>query len=250
MDGAAAGGGEPSVRVADPPRFAALAARVVAREVGRSVASRGRCDLALAGGSTPRPVYRRLAREPGVDWPSVRVYFGDERAVPPDDPRSNFRMAREELLDRLPEGPARVSRMRAERDDLASAAEAYAATLPEPLDVLLLGIGEDGHTASLFPGSPALEEGSRRVVPSRSPDPPARRLTVTPPVIEGARSRVVLAAGERKAPAVRAAVEGEGPARDCPARLARPGTWVLDRGAARALSRSPEERSSGAGGAT
>lgn len=193
-------------------------------------------SLALTGGSTPVPVYEWLAAEGRADWSRVSFYFGDERCVAPDDPASNYGMARRTLLAPLGVPPARVHRMRAERPEPSASAAAYAALLPAPLDVLLLGIGADAHTASLFPGSPALEE-TRRVVAVEAPAEPPCRLTITPPVIAAARRLLVLATGERKASAVRRALEGEEEARGCPARLARHGTWLLDTAAASELAR-------------
>lgn len=227
------------MRVARPDGFAGLGARVLAgalRECLRD-GSDGEetCSLALAGGSTPLPVYRRLADEEGIDWARVRIFFGDERAVPADHEESNYRAARESLLDRVPVPPEGVHRMPADAEDPDAAADRYGDVLPDRLDVLVLGIGEDGHTASLFPGSPALSERTRGVVPVEGPKPPTRRLTVTPPVVEAARRIVVLAAGERKAPAVARALDPENDAGECPARLARRGTWVLDEEAASAL---------------
>jgi 6-phosphogluconolactonase len=200
-----------------------------------AVERRGEASLALAGGRTPEPVYRRLA-EQSLPWDRVSLFFSDERAVPPDDERSNFRMVRLALLDRLPIVPRAVHRMEAERDDPEGAADDYAALLPDRLDLLLLGIGEDGHTASLFFGSPALDERRRRVVPAAAPSPP-RRLTITPPVIAAARQTLVIATSARKAAPVQRALAPRGSTLDCPARLAREGSWLLDREAARDLRR-------------
>jgi 6-phosphogluconolactonase len=188
----------------------------------------------LAGGSTPEPAYRRLASAdlaPPVAWSAVSIYFGDERCVPPEDPESNYGMVKRVLLDALAAPPAAVHRMRGEDPDPARAAAAYAALLPEHVDVLVLGMGADGHTASLFPGSPALAEERRRVMAVTGPKPPARRLTITPPVIRAARAIIVLVAGAEKA-AVAARVLGpEGAGADLPAALARHGIWILDRAA-------------------
>ena len=207
----------------------------------RAITERGGCALALAGGSSPRPAYAALSAPPlrdAVAWERVHVYFGDERAVPPDDPESNYRMACDALLDRVPIPPEQVHRMEAERTDLDAAADDYARLLPV-LDVLLLGIGPDGHTASLFPGSPALVERRRLVVPVVGPKPPPRRLTITPPVIHAAREVVVIATGADKAPMVAAARETpSSPGPEIPARLARRGTWFLDPAAAAQLSGS------------
>lgn len=232
--GAAAG----RVVVLPPEAFAAGAAARLARLL-REAASRGSASLALAGGSTPRPVYRRLAEAPEPPWSRLRIFFGDERRVPADDPAGNYRMAREALLDRVPLPPDAVHRMRGEARDPAREARRYEGLLPAHLDLLLLGIGEDGHTASLFPRSSALGEARRRVLPVEAPVEPRGRYTVTPPVIAAARRVVVLAAGSAKAAAVARALEGSWEPAACPAQLARAGEWLLDREAAAGLAAAP-----------
>jgi 6-phosphogluconolactonase len=166
----------------------------------------------------------------------VELFFGDERAVPPSDARSNFHMAYETLLRHVAIPPAGIHRMEAEHPDLEAAARAYDALLPERLDVLLLGIGEDGHTASLFPGADSLDVRDRRVVPAVSPVPPTNRLTITPPVIAGARRVLVIAAGSGKAAPVARALDAATDPREIPARLAREATWLLDDAAASCLA--------------
>lgn len=228
--------------------FAATAAGVIAERLreaaGTGDAIRGReaatVSLALAGGSTPRPVYRRLASEPDLPWSRVRIFFGDERRVPPDHPESNYRMAREALLSHLPMPPAAVHRMEGEAADPDVAAREYAERLPETLDLLILGIGSDGHTASLFPGTPTLRESRRLVVPATAPVEPRGRLTITPPVIGAARCVIALGAGSGKATAVVRALEGAWDPSSCPAQLARRGLWVLDEAAACGLRERPE----------
>lgn len=246
--------GLPRVEVARG-EFGKAAARVLARclrsasrEEGEArgdpdagSSDRGRAlSLALAGGSTPRAAYRRLAAEPDLPWPRIRIYFGDERRVPPGHAESNYRMAREALLSHLPTRPAAVHPMDGDAADPEAAATAYAALLPDALDLLILGIGEDGHTASLFPGAPALREERRRVVPAVAPVEPRERLTITPPVIRAARRVVVLARGAGKAEAVARALEGPRDPAACPAQLARQGVWVLDLEAASALRDRPD----------
>jgi 6-phosphogluconolactonase len=176
---------------------AAAAERIAAvAEAGGSVV--------LAGGSTPRRAYELAS---GADWSAARVWFGDERCVPPEDERSNFRMARESLLDRLSEPPLAVFRMRGELEP-AEAARHYAAELfehdAEPFDLLLLGIGGDGHTASLFPGKPAVEERNQLVaaVPEAGLEPFVPRISLTIPALVRAREIVFLVAGEGKQRAV------------------------------------------------
>jgi 6-phosphogluconolactonase len=177
------------------------AARIRA-EAARALAARGLFRIALAGGSTPRALYPKLVS--GIDWARAEIFLGDERAVPPDDPQSNYRMARETLL-----GPARVPdpnvrRWQTEGADLDAAARAYEQALragggPPWLDLALLGLGPDGHTASLFPGTTALAESSRLAVAVDVPAMQARRLTLTyPAFIEGTATVFFLATGIEK----------------------------------------------------
>jgi 6-phosphogluconolactonase len=206
-----------------------------------AIAARGRFDLALSGGRTPAALYRRLASlDPGrVDWTRTHVWFADERAVPPADPESNFRLVRETLIDPAGIPEANVHRMRGEAGDLAAAAAEYERLLPDPLDLVVLGIGEDGHTASLFPGSPLLEAaaGAARVAAVLdSPKPPPRRLTLTPVALGEARAALMLATGVDKAAAVARALAAAGPVSECPARLVRGREWLLDFDAARGLT--------------
>jgi 6-phosphogluconolactonase len=230
-----AGDGVGRVVVRNAPALAAELASWLADAIGAAITARGRCALALPGGKSPMAALLALgALGASVDWPRADVYFGDERAVPPEDPESNYGLVKETLLARL-QVPPRVHRMEADRPDLESAAADYARLLPERLDVLLLGMGPDGHTASLFPGSPALD-ARRRVVSVVAPKPPPVRLTITPPVIAAAREIVVLATGAEKAEAVRRALEGPRAVREIPVQLAAHGVWFLDPAAASRLT--------------
>jgi 6-phosphogluconolactonase len=224
--------------VADAAELAETAAGWIATALAEAAAS-GIVTMALAGGSTPQPVYRRLAepRHAGqVPWERLEVYFGDERAVPPDQPESNYRMAFESLLGRVPVKRERVHRMEAEQRDLETAGRAYAALLPASLDLLLLGVGADGHIASLFPYAPALTERRRKVLAVTGGEPLIQRLTVTPVVIDAARRVLVLVAGSDKAAVVARALEGPYHPALTPAQLARQGTWIMDRAAAGRLA--------------
>jgi len=225
--------------VADARALARRAAERIVETTRAAVVGRGRCAVALAGGTTPLATYEVLgtsALAAAVPWGAIAWYFGDERAVPPDHPESNYLAVRETLFASRPEALARVYRMPADAADLDLAARAYGERLPHPLDLILLGLGEDGHTASLFPGSPALGERSERVVVVTGPKPPNPRLTVTPPVIETAREILVLVSGAGKAEALARALQGPLDPTVVPAQLARPGTWIVDRDAARLLA--------------
>jgi 6-phosphogluconolactonase len=220
------------------PRFAGAAAEWIAAVVEADIREHGRCAMALSGGATPRLIYERLARDPlalRISWRDVEIFFGDERAVPPGDPASNYGMAAASLLGRVPIPPVRVHRMEAERADRDEAARDYERILPERFDLLLLGMGADGHTASLFPGSVTLDERTRRVMPVTGPSPPAERLTITPPVIAAARRVAVLVAGADKAATAARALQGPVRPRELPVQLALGGTWFLDRDAAAGL---------------
>ena len=219
------------------------AARRMASGVSAALAKRGSASLALSGGTSPREAYRRLAALP-VDWPRVELLFADERCVPPEDSESNYRLVRECLLDHIRGAGPVVRRMRGEAEPTGAARE-YERLLPPRLDVLLLGVGSDGHTASLFPGAPTLERRDARVLAVVGPEPTPRRITLAPAEIERARRVLVLVQGARKAPAVARALEGDGSLSDVPARIARERTWLLDRSAASELSR--ERRAPGPG---
>lgn len=192
----------------DADAVAEAAARGFVSAAQAAITERGRFLVALAGGRTPAAAYSQLAAEPWrdrVDWARVEFFWGDERAVPPDDPRSNYGMARRTLLRSLGIAERQVHRMRGEDPDLESAARDYAAVLerlagsPPVLDLVMLGMGADGHVASLFPGTDALQESRRSVVHVRVPETGAARLTLTFPVILRARAIVVQVTGADKA---------------------------------------------------
>ncbi|MFQ5889562.1 MAG: 6-phosphogluconolactonase [Gemmatimonadota bacterium] len=233
----------------DAEVLADAAAREVTRSVRNAIARRGSCSIALAGGRTPRQLYRKLAGEPHrsrIDWRRLEVFWGDERCVPPDHSESNYRMAREALLDRVPVARLAVHRMRGEVEPFSAAAE-YEAALLETLgaaprlDLVLLGIGADGHTASLFPDTPNLGGELRWVISTLGPATPRRRLSLTLRTINGARKVIFLATGAAKAAAL-ALVLGKAAdpaASSLPAALVRPRqgslVWLVDRHAAARL---------------
>ena len=219
----------------DAEEFARLGAEWIVKKATHAVKTRGVCSIALSGGSTPRPVYRALADVEFAEkfpWSQVEFYFADERAVPLDHPESTYRLVRETLLASHPEALGRVYRMPVDAPDREKAADRYGRRLPDPLDVVVLGMGEDGHTASLFPGSAALDETDRRVVPVTGPKPPFERMTITPRVIERARSIVVLVSGAAKAHTLSKVLGGLHLPNEFPAQLARRGTWIVDPAAA------------------
>ena len=182
------------------------AARKVA-EILAAAAGAG-SEIVLTGGSTPGHAYE-LAAELEPDWSPAGVWWGDERCVPPDDERSNFGLAQEKLFAKLEGQPGRVHRIRGE-DEPASAAAAYERELRgTALDLVLLGLGPDGHVASLFPHAPGLDETERLVIHAEPKlDPYVERVTLTPPALRGAGRIVFLVTGEQKAEAVARALAG------------------------------------------
>ena len=201
-----------------PADFAAEAAGFILMHARAALAGRGLFRLALSGGNTPRSVHAQLVRL-GADlpWNRVQITFGDERCVPPGHADSNFRMAKETLLDAVEIPAGNVFRIRGESApaDAAQAYEdqlaAFASRLGEPRyvhDLVLLGLGEDGHTASLFPGSPALEETVRNVIPTTGPKPPPQRITMTFPLLNAARHVAFLVTGAGKLALVEEIVAG------------------------------------------
>ena len=201
-------------------------AATAAGEMAAAIQSGAAKTLVLAGGSTPRRAYELLAEMPDVGWGRITVLFGDERCVPADHADSNYRMAREALLDRV--APATVHRMPGELgpDEGAELYSPVVASLA-PLDFVLLGVGEDGHTASLFPGHPALNAKGWALGIHDSPKPPPERVTLTLPVLRTARRVLILATGAGKADAVAKAKRGE-----VPSGMIAGARWLIDREAA------------------
>jgi 6-phosphogluconolactonase len=219
---------------ADAAELARAAARRFVDWAWQSIAKDGNFIVALSGGSTPQELYRVLATpefRAQVDWPRVHLFWGDERAVPPENPESNYGMARRELLLRVPIPPSNVHRMEAESPNIGRAAHNYEAVLRQflPLDdrgfprfhLIFLGLGPDGHTASLFPGSKLLRETSRWVSTPMVPKSGARRMTLTLPVLEAAGRVVFLVAGAEKAPILREVLCGH-PDPPLPAQMVKP----------------------------
>jgi 6-phosphogluconolactonase len=244
----------PEIRiVATAQELQAAGAEEFAREAEEAVRARGRFTVALSGGSTPRGLYALLAEDPGlrarVPWAMTHVFWGDERHVPPDEAESNYRMAWEAMLSRVPVPPGQVHRIRGEHPEAARAADEYEETLSTAfglgagqrprLDLVLLGLGPDGHTASLFPGTRALREERRLVVANWVGKLWTERITVTVPVLNSARRVVFLVAGTDKAMPLKAVLDGPLEPEQLPAQLIRPESgrllWIVDRYAARLL---------------
>jgi 6-phosphogluconolactonase len=237
----------------DGDELAETAAGLIVDLATSAVAQRGRFSVALAGGETPRDTYERLARPPLSElmpWARTLVFFGDERGVPPEHPDSNYGMADRALLSKVPIPPRQVFRIPGESADAETVATEYARTLSEELkvrrgetpqlDLVLLGLGIDGHTASLFPGSPVLKEVFRPVaaVHAAAATIP-ERITLTFPVLNAAGCVIYLVSGAVKAKVVKAAL-AERAAATLPAAMVRPTggrlVWLLDRAAAALLS--------------
>ena len=235
-----------------PQELFEAAAEEVLRAAKEAVEQRGRFTIALSGGSTPKNLFNLLATNARTVLPWDRTFFfwGDERHVPPTDPDSNYHMAEETMLSKIPVAAGNVFRMAAENPDAAAAAEAYEQTLRKifaletgqfpRFDLILLGMGPDGHTASLFPGTAALQEKSRLVVANWVDKLKASRLSLTLPVLNAAACVTFLVSGMDKAAALHAVLEGDAPGEQYPSKLIRPVDgkliWLVDRAAASALS--------------
>lgn len=234
----------PEIQVMPAPADVANeAARRVVNAIDESLELKGRFSMALAGGSTPKMLYELLALEPyrsGMDWTKIHVFFGDERCVPPDHAHSNYRMAREALLSHVPIPLDNIYRMKGELDPTAAAAE-YDQQLAEhfsdnAIDLVLLGMGDDGHTASLFPGTAALGETTRRCVANHVPKLDTWRLTMTAPFINQAWQVMVLVTGQAKADRLQEVLEGDSDPQRLPIQLIKPEigrlVWLMDTAAA------------------
>jgi 6-phosphogluconolactonase len=241
---------------ADAEAVSQAAAREFVRCGAAASAARGRFTVTLSGGSTPQRLFQLLADKPyrgQVDWKQVEVFWGDERCVPPDHKDSNYRMAREAMLDRLPIPPGHIHRLEGERADHASAARDYQAVIarlfgvapggePPPFDLALLGMGPDGHTASLFPETTALNETSQWVVVNYVPKFATDRLTLTAPILNRAHEVLFLVCGSDKTDRLVEVLEGPFEPARLPSQLIRPAAgqliWYVDRLAAAKLTTS------------
>jgi 6-phosphogluconolactonase len=206
------------------------AAKYVVRVAQEAIAARGLFSFGLSGGSTPSTLYSLLGSEPyrdQIDWHAVHFFWSDERCVPPTDPQSNYRLAQETLLSKLSLRPEQIHRMPAERPNREQAAADYAAEIHQVLggngvpvfDLLQMGMGPEGHTASLFPHQPSLHEQKRLVMPVSVPKPPPDRLTFTPPLLHAARNLLYLVTGADKAEALQAVLSSSYKPEEYPAQL-------------------------------
>lgn len=236
--------------LSDPGQLAEAAARHFARAATRALRNFGEFAVALSGGSTPRAAFERIAgltAADGLEWEKVQFFWGDERCVPPEHAQSNFGLARQSLLDRLDIRPQNIHRIPGELEP-HTAAQAYESDLRSALsarvdqgidlprfDLILLGLGLDGHTASLFPGSAALTEYLRWVLAQQAPDK-SWRLTLTLPVINAAAEVLFLVSGREKAQILRRVLRGTEDLRALPAQAVRPAggdvIWLVDAPAA------------------
>lgn len=240
----------------EPSELYEAAANGILEAAREATAARGRFLLVLAGGETPKPLYRLMSSEPirtAFPWDATHVFWGDERAVPPDDEQSNYGMTDEYLLQNVPLPKENIHRIRGE-DGASAAAREYARQLHDMsekglawprFDLVLLGLGSDGHTASLFPGSthPSRSAQATLAVTGSYDLRPTSRITLTPPVFNSARKIFYLVSGERKANVVASVLEGDKSPVRYPALRIRPShgsvTWFLDSAAARKLKEHP-----------
>lgn len=225
------------------------AADMLVEYANQCVAARGQFTFALSGGSTPKALYELLASEPWrsqMPWENIIILFGDERAVPPDDSRSNYQMAAQELLHQVGILPENIWRLRGEAADLDEAAQEYETrlrALDGVIDLTLLGMGPDGHTASLFPLSPVLTQMQRLCVstPEAPLEPHVRRLTLTYSAINASRQVWILVTGGSKAERLQQVLEGEHQPHQLPIQGVHPRdgelVWMLDSAAANQLKK-------------
>jgi len=226
------------------------AARYVVRIATEAIATNRRFTIALSGGSTPKKLYGLLAEEPyrsQINWAMVDIFWSDERCVPPESPDSNYLMAQQVLLSKIPIPANQIHRMPADQADVDAASYAYTLEMQQTFgtdgvpsfDLLQLGMGPEGHTASLFPHQPSLHEQQRLVMPVTVPKPPPPRLTFTPRLLNAATHVLFLATGAEKQDAVKAVLEGDFQPDEYPAQIVQPTKgevmWMLDTAAAEKL---------------
>ena len=235
---------------ADREQFSHAAARYIVQVANEALRAHGRFTIALSGGFTPKKPYGLLALEPyrnQVNWAKAEIFWGDERCVPPDDAQSNYHLAYEVMLSKLPIPASHIHRMPADQSDQVAASAAYEQEIQRvfgtngvpSFDLIQLGLGPEAHTASLFPHQASLQETERLIIPVSVPKPPPARLTFTPPLLNAAQHILFLVTGDDKANAVQTVLQGEYQPDEYPAQIVRPAqgevTWMLDTAAASKL---------------
>jgi 6-phosphogluconolactonase len=220
---------QPEIKQCETTDWPMKAAGLISDSIKSVLAEQGKCSVMLTGGRSAERLYKAWRDLPAFQkMTGVSFYFGDERCVPPDHAESNYGMAKQTLFPHGASTGYSVFRMEADDTDQEAAAQRYADLLPDSIDVLLLGVGEDGHIASLFPNNASLQERKRRVIPITGPKPPFERLTITPQVITKARSVFVLATGSAKAAMLCTALTNPNDIATLPVRLTLGGTWLMD----------------------
>jgi 6-phosphogluconolactonase len=245
---------KPEIQIfAKPEALTQAAAAEFVEQANQAIQARGRFTIALSGGSTPKSLYALLATQPWreqIPWKQVHLFWGDERHVPPTDPSSNFRMTQERLLSQVPIPQENVHRIKAENPDAQAVAAQYEQDLKQffqlgnhqfpRFDLVLLGMGANGHTASLFPGTDAVHEPSRLVLAPWVEELKTHRITLTPPVINNANTIIFFVTGVEKAATLKAVLEGAYQPDRLPAQIIRPTRgkvmWMVDQAAASSLS--------------
>jgi 6-phosphogluconolactonase len=212
----------------DVDGWASFAADVIGQEISSVISRKNVCHFMLTGGRAAERLYKYWAATAALPLEGLSFLFGDERCVPPDHVDSNYALVMKTLFEQgMPSGCS-IARMEAENPEQEAAAIAYEKLLPDAVDILLLGMGEDGHIASLFPRSPALREVKRSVIPVKGPKLPFKRLTITPKVIASAKSIFLLVTGKEKGEVLVEALRSESDFISLPVRLTLRGTWLLD----------------------
>lgn len=246
-----------SIEIIGPSTFAGVVADEIIASIQDVLSEKDTCTLVLSGGKSPGSMYRLMSKPPRVgevDWSRVKIFWGDERFVPADSLHSNYKMAQETLLASLPDGGPEVFPVSTSFSSAKDAAEAYEKVILEKMglkdgetpefDIVLLGLGEDGYVASLFPGqNPDLLKG-KICVATQDPETDRERITMTPDVLFGAKKIVFMVKGEQKADIVQRVLEGNEKPEDLPALYYRAVpervTWFLDSGSALRLTKNPQ----------
>jgi 6-phosphogluconolactonase len=226
---------KPNIVVSSNDKWAEQAVEIIGQAISSAISCRGVCHVMLTGGSSAERVYTYWARASALPLEKIHFLFGDERCVPPEHQDSNYGMAKRTLFtDGFPDD-CRVERIRGEAINYNAESSRYESMLPGTIDVLLLSVGSDGHVASLFPGSQALHERKRLIMPVTSPKAPSDRLTITPRVIQSAKAVFLLVAGVEKGQVLAESLRQPENISSFPVNLTINGTWLLDQDAANNL---------------